>query len=584
MAAKFPRLLEQYRRPGASVSWEDARERLFKQILDEVETITDPVHRTALLLVAARQAAELGDVARVNMVLNILDDPHVTAVDVLALKLFSFHGVELQKLDPSRRADLARNLLADIWIAYRHDDYELAQQVLKVAESSINGITGHRFIQHDIGQIRNQLGAEKKRSAEHRAAWESARTLLDDSGEPQSAEGHFQLAMYLLNVKGDWQQSLAHLTECGDSQLADAAARDIAGSFNPAEMLATAKAWIDAERMPAHLRNGRAAFWLRTARSHNLIGQIGKDVDTAWDVLGERLSDRDRGAEDGWIWLEESGWQELDSAGRPTRPLAIAPFDEKTAGQHRVAWAQHLGVRPTETNSIGMRFVFIPPGEFLMGSPTSDNDAKSDELPQHPVRITKPFYLGLYEVTQGEYQQIMGDNPSHFKGDSRSPVERVSWEDAMEFCRRLSALSQEQAAGRIYRLPTEAEWEYACRAGTTTIYSFGDSAESLGDYAWYSGNSIRKTHPAGQKQPNAWGLYDMHGNVWEWCTDRWDAADYAHSALNDSIGPDGGSARVYRGGAWSSDARGCWSAYRGGALPSYRGDDLGFRLARCSVK
>ena len=159
-------------------------------------------------------------------------------------------------------------------------------------------------------------------------------------------------------------------------------------------------------------------------------------------------------------------------------------------------------------NSIGIRLKLLPAGTFWMG----------EDLDAHKVTLTQPFYLGVYEVTQEQYERVMGKNPSNFKGP-QNPVEKVSWDDAVEFCRKLSELPEEKAAGRIYRLPTEAEWEYACRAGTTTKYSFGDSESELGEYGWFDKNSDRKTHPVGQKQPNKWGLYDMHGNVWEWCSD-----------------------------------------------------------------
>jgi formylglycine-generating enzyme required for sulfatase activity len=223
-------------------------------------------------------------------------------------------------------------------------------------------------------------------------------------------------------------------------------------------------------------------------------------------------------------------------------------------------------------NSVGMKLKLIPAGEFLMGSPESDKSAIPNEKPQHKVRITKPFYLGVTEVTQEQYEKVMGKNPSNFKGPA-NPVENMSWDDAVEFCKRLSAKE-----GKTYRLPTEAEWEYACRAGTTTEYSFGDDAASLGEYAWFVGNSERETHPVGQKKPNAWGLRDMHGNANEWCQDWY--GEYSSDAVTDPPGDDGGSFRVGRGGSWSLPARLCRSAYRYGRAPGFRLYVLGFRVAR----
>ncbi len=160
-----------------------------------------------------------------------------------------------------------------------------------------------------------------------------------------------------------------------------------------------------------------------------------------------------------------------------------------------------------------MKLRLIPAGEFTMGSPGTESDRRADET-QHRVTLTKPFYLGVTEVTQEQYQKVMGSNPSGFKGP-QNPVEQVSWNDAVAFCRKLSELPSEKSGGYVYRLPTEAEWEYACRAGTTTTYSFGDSESELGAYAWYIDNSGRTTHPVGGKRPNACGLYGMHGNVFE---------------------------------------------------------------------
>ena len=266
----------------------------------------------------------------------------------------------------------------------------------------------------------------------------------------------------------------------------------------------------------------------------------------------------------------------LSLAWRPIStepPLAVAPFDEAQARRHQSTWADHLGLDVEITNSIGMRLALIPPGEFTMGSPKSDAKACVWESPQHNVRITRPFYFGVYEVRQAEYENVMGTNPSYFKG-ADNPVEQLSWDDAVQFCKRLSAKE-----GRTYRLPTAAEWEYACRAGTRTRYSFRDDLASLKEYAWYMENSERKAHPVGERKPNAWGLRDMHGNVWEWCADWFDDY-YAVSPTNDPPGPEVGVNRVSRGGGWRLDAGYCRSANRYGVSPSDRGYDLGFRVAR----
>ena len=202
------------------------------------------------------------------------------------------------------------------------------------------------------------------------------------------------------------------------------------------------------------------------------------------------------------------------------------------------------------------------------------------------MTIIKDYYLGVTQVTQGQYEKVMGTNPSRFQdveiiGSSTNyPVECVSWEDAVEFCEKLSDLLEEKKAGRVYRLPTEAEWEYACRAGSETAYSFGESTESLGDYAWFFDNSEDQTHPVGEKKPNAWGLYDMQGNVWEWCSDWYD--EYPKGAVSDPTGPKEGSYRVLRGGSWRFEAAFCGSGNRFWYVPSYRRDSLGFRLALSS--
>jgi formylglycine-generating enzyme required for sulfatase activity len=249
----------------------------------------------------------------------------------------------------------------------------------------------------------------------------------------------------------------------------------------------------------------------------------------------------------------------------PARPPAPPPPDEPP---------------PQITNTIGMKLVLIPAGDFLMGSPASDSDARDDERPQHPVRITQPFYLGATEVTQGQYRAVTGQNPSYFKGADDLPVESVSWNDAVAFCDKLNEKERASLEGYTYLLPTEAEWEYACRAGSTTRYSFGDDVASLGDYAWFSGNSRSKTHPVGQKRPNAYNLHDMHGNVWEWCQDWYDTDYYGRSPRSDPPGPPQAAFRVGRGGSWDYDPAYARSAFRSSSTPVIRLNRIGFRVTR----
>jgi formylglycine-generating enzyme required for sulfatase activity/serine/threonine protein kinase len=225
----------------------------------------------------------------------------------------------------------------------------------------------------------------------------------------------------------------------------------------------------------------------------------------------------------------------------------------------------------TVVNSIGMKLTLVPAGTFTMGAANS----AADERP-HQVTLTSPYYLGVHEVTNAQWKRVMGSVPSLWQDDDR-PVEQVNWGDAVDFCQKLSALPAEKSAGRTYRLPTEAEWEYACRAGTTTTYSFGDDESGLGDYGWFFGNSDKQAQPAGLKKPNAWGLYDMHGNVWELCSDWY--GNHANGPVSDPTGSSSGTFRVYRGGGWDSSDWGCRSANRGGNGPSSQRGAVGLRVA-----
>ncbi len=253
------------------------------------------------------------------------------------------------------------------------------------------------------------------------------------------------------------------------------------------------------------------------------------------------------------------------------------------------------------TNSLGMKLVLVPAGKFQMGSPLAEEDRDAEEL-LHEVMISRPFYLGAHEVTQAQFQEVMGKNPSFFHakngGGPDHPVDQVPWGDAVAFCQKLSARPEEKKAGRVYRLPTEAEWEYACRAGTATPFHFGKGLSSTqanfnGVYPYGGaarGPYLQRTAKVGSYAANAWGLYDMHGNVWEWCQDWYDPAYYKRSPREDPQGPDKGVLptgfrnqffRVVRSGCWLEEGRGCRSAYRFRLMPDERYRWVGFRVA-CS--
>ena len=233
---------------------------------------------------------------------------------------------------------------------------------------------------------------------------------------------------------------------------------------------------------------------------------------------------------------------------------------------------------------VKLEMVLIPAGEFLMGSPDSDNNARSNEKPQHRVRITKPFCVGKYLVTQEQWEAVMGNNPSLGVKGPKNPVETVTWNDCQKFLEKLNTKIGTQRGKFV--LPTEAQWEYACRAGSTAHYCFGDDEARLGEYAWYSDNSGRETHPVGEKKPNAWGLYDIHGNVWEWCQDWYDGGYYAKSPADDPTGPAAGSIadhvgpnRVIRGGSRHLDGGDCRSASRINGAPWQPASFLGLRVS-----
>ncbi len=261
-------------------------------------------------------------------------------------------------------------------------------------------------------------------------------------------------------------------------------------------------------------------------------------------------------ADDEWAALLRAFAEGARRLGKSTTAKVVE--EKKIIAPRFESYTEDLG------NGVKLEMVAIPGGTFLMGSPESETGRRDNEGPQHQVTISG-FYLGKYQVTQAQWQAAMGNNPSHFKGDNL-PVEQVSWEDAQKFCQKLS-----QRTGNPYRLPTEAEWEYACCAGMMGAYT-----GTLDEMAWYKQNSDGTTHPVGQKKANAFGLFDMHGNVWEWCQDWYGA--YTSISQANPTGPQEGKCRVLRGGSWLNNLVYVRTVFRDDAYPSDRDLTLGFRV------
>jgi formylglycine-generating enzyme required for sulfatase activity len=401
---------------------------------------------------------------------------------------------------------------------------------------------------------------------------------------PDDAEACLTVGRWYCFAQDDWNEGLTFLAKGSDAGLKSLAADELASKpSKPEEQVARGDAWWEAAekatgRTKLALRR-RAAHWYQEAAPDMAPGLSKARIE-------KRLADAAEGPQS----------KATAAATKRVRPhLAIAPFDEKAAQQHQARWAKYRHVPVVQTNSIGMNLTLIPPGEFDMGSTQELIDAElkrhSDnywytvflpqEGPRHHVRITKPFWMGVTTVTQEEYERVMGTNPSTHKGDSRLPVEQVLWDDAVAFCAKLSELPAERAAKRQYVLPTEAQWEYACRAGNEGRCSFSpptgeDQEQLLIEYAWFSVNA---THPVGEKKPNAWGLYDMYGNVQQWCADWHAAKYYAASPTDDPAGPSSGADRALRGSGAIAAALSNRSALRHSLKPDALDAWTGFRIA-----
>ena len=484
----------------------------------------DPASRF-VLYEKARDAAIEGMDAELAMSI-VGQSAQAFRVDGVAMKLTT-----LAKLVEALPADGQQALLDQIrpFITEKiaEDRFDLAKQGADIAAACGRKSTNTALAAQAVGFIRVVRDAE----ADYAQVKKFLATLAADPKDPQA---NLAVGKYRCFTKGQWDCGLAMLAASNDSDLKGVAAKELAQPQAAEDQAALADAWWDLSakqtvRFRIAMRT-RAEKWYQAA-VEGLKGIAKARVEKRLEMLS----------------AEEAARLSGGAACGKTMSLDLG-------------------------RGLTLSLVWIPAGKFLMGSPETEKDRDGGEGPQHEVSISRPFYLGEYVVTQEQYETLMGQNPSGTKG-AKNPVDSVTWSDAVGFCKRLSAKT-----GKNIRLPTEAEWEYACRAGSKTRFYYGDDRDcsKLGDYAWYDKNCDAKTHSVGQKKPNAWGLYDMHGNVWQWCSD-W-SGSYADAKNQDPQGPNSGTVRILRGGGWVGSSATCRCADRHTCSPDGQYNSFGIRV------
>ncbi len=442
-------------------------------------------------------------------------------VDALGEKVELFAKSTAKGADAAAWAGAALEVAED---ASEADDYDSALKLAARAEALARAANDKGL--QDMAKERGKELVEIKRAAD---ALRTHYKKLD--ADPDDRAANIAVGKFVSLVKGDWKRGLPMLAKGSEPALKSLAEQELLNPTDPASQAVLGEAWAaQAEKeLPTYKARARARAgeWLGRAIG-KLTGLAKVSAERKLASLGPMAASRDRLA--------------LDLGG---------------------------GVR--------MEFIYIKPDTFTMGSSEVPNGSwQVDERPEHRVTISKGYYLGKYEVTQAQWEAVMGTNPSKWKGPEL-PVEQVSWDDCQGFLKKLSEKAKIQLKGRMAALPTEAQWEYACRAGTKTRWSFGEKDAGIGEYAWHGDNGGGQTHPVGQTKPNAWGLYDLHGNVWEWCQD-W-AVPYGKDNAVDPAGPASGDKRGLRGGCWGNNALECRSAIRISYPPASRNHFNGFRAA-----
>ncbi len=554
----------------------EARTKLAEQLAALAEKAEDPTERFVLLRRASELASEGNDPARMlQLVARLADEFEVDRVVAQAHLLDAFSK---RPLNEELIGALVGASSGVIDAALAAERFELADALSAAVYRASQPAAGRAFRVEALNR-RREVQEQRDRWNEFQAALEKLKANPDDEAS------HWIAGRWYAFARGDWDQAMPHFAKSASAELRAAAQRELAAPPQDANaQVDLADDWwsladaADSQTRPHWLT--RAAYWYERARpavtSPIVQAKVAKRLDEYQAVARP--------------------------AAQPTEtapPPAVAPFDARQAASHQQAWSKHLKTPVLQTNSIQMRFVLVPPGEFAMGSAAEEvarlsaesrweRAAEWDaqrllaETPKRTVRITRPFYLGAYPVTQAEYERVMGSGTTTRRIDPTRPAYYLSWYDAVEFCKRLTALPAEQAAGRGYRLPTEAEWEYACRAGTTTWFSFGDDPNVFGMHGWWRGNTRGRPQPVAQLKPNPWGLFDMHGNIGQWCSDRY-ATGYSAAATDDPRGPSTGTGRVVRGGSYNDNPRECRSASRHTSSPYTRTYQIGLRVVLVPV-
>jgi formylglycine-generating enzyme required for sulfatase activity len=566
---------DMYKEEWAKAKTAAEKQALARKLVEESrKTQGDDAGRYALLQAAHQLALEAGDATVAFQTVEELS--RLYDVDTLDMKLAAVGKMLKTAKTTGQRTAVIEPACAVAEEAAGKEKFEpaqqLGQQLLAEARKT-----------HDSELIKS-VAALNKRIKDQAAAFQQFQEAQETlKSSPEDAAANLAVGKHLCFTKGQWQRGLPYLAKGDDKGL-----QRVAGMETPTpptggdDQVKLADAWWDLgqarhspqrEQLLLH-----AGWWYEKAEASVTASLLKSKIEKRLAEIVDL-----KGAE--------------PSAVGSAPPPAVAPFDGKTAVLHQKRWAKYLHTPVVKTNSMGMKLTLIPPGEFDMGTSREEinrvrdegRKAGADELyletvaleaPQHRVKITKPFYFGVCTVTQSEYQAVMGRNPSFFHGDSR-PAEMMTYDEAVDFCRRLGDLPREKAAGATYRLPTEAEWEYACRAGTTTRFYFGDSPADLSRYAWWGENARDGTRPVGQLRPNAWGLFDMNGNVCQYCAlGAGDGLYHAGPTISDPVDGVPIAPQIRGAGFGSLPAERYRSAYRAQVRLGTRENRVGLRVVR----